>query len=517
MPRVVGDVRDAERVAGAAFDASAHRRSSFHLAAQPLVRRRYAEPVETFATNVMGTVNVLEARAARAAGAAVVVVTSDKCYGPRAGAAVTRRTTRSAATTRTARARLRPSWWPRRTGRVVLRPDVPARSRPRVRATSSAAATGPTTASCRTPSARCRAASRSLSATRDAVRPWQHVLDAARRLSARAPSRLCADAGDVHGEAWNFGRTRRTAGPGRPSSWTLVPQPGARARRWTPEADAGPHEARSALDAARRAARAGLAAAAGLREGVERTVDWYRASLSEARPGRDAALSERSRSRRLRGRPRRERDRASGCRGCGGAPRRVVPGPRRQPLANALRRARRRWTHASRASRSHVSPLRRCHLVQLERDRGARGALRATTSTSRPFSDTLLAPRARRCRRADRGASSSAPSRRVVEVASNDGYLLQYFTGARHPGARDRAGAERRRGRARERGIPTLVRFFGAELASRAARRGRRRRPHRRQQRARARARPQRLRRRRRGAAGRRRRRRLRVPVPAAT
>ena len=33
----------------------------FHLAAQPLVRRSYAEPVETYATNVMGTVNLLEA------------------------------------------------------------------------------------------------------------------------------------------------------------------------------------------------------------------------------------------------------------------------------------------------------------------------------------------------------------------------------------------------------------------------------------------------------------------------
>ncbi|HTT76734.1 MAG TPA: CDP-glucose 4,6-dehydratase [Candidatus Binataceae bacterium] len=52
----------------------------FHLAAQSLVRRSYREPVATFATNVMGTVNVLDA--AREAGSvrALVVVTSDKCY-----------------------------------------------------------------------------------------------------------------------------------------------------------------------------------------------------------------------------------------------------------------------------------------------------------------------------------------------------------------------------------------------------------------------------------------------------
>ncbi len=52
----------------------------FHLAAQALVRRAYAEPHETFETNVMGTVNVLEAARACPSVRAVVVVTSDKCY-----------------------------------------------------------------------------------------------------------------------------------------------------------------------------------------------------------------------------------------------------------------------------------------------------------------------------------------------------------------------------------------------------------------------------------------------------
>jgi CDP-glucose 4,6-dehydratase len=51
-----------------------------HMAAQSLVRRSYDDPVETFATNVLGTVHVLEA--ARGCGElkAIVVVTSDKCY-----------------------------------------------------------------------------------------------------------------------------------------------------------------------------------------------------------------------------------------------------------------------------------------------------------------------------------------------------------------------------------------------------------------------------------------------------
>jgi CDP-glucose 4,6-dehydratase len=52
----------------------------FHLAAQPLVRRSYCEPVTTWATNVMGTVHVLEAARHTPDVHAVVVVTTDKCY-----------------------------------------------------------------------------------------------------------------------------------------------------------------------------------------------------------------------------------------------------------------------------------------------------------------------------------------------------------------------------------------------------------------------------------------------------
>ena len=52
----------------------------FHLAAQPLVRRSYREPVTTWATNVMGTVHVLEAARNTPSVRAAVVVTTDKCY-----------------------------------------------------------------------------------------------------------------------------------------------------------------------------------------------------------------------------------------------------------------------------------------------------------------------------------------------------------------------------------------------------------------------------------------------------
>lgn len=54
-----------------------------HLAAQPIVRQSYVDPLETMATNVMGTAHVLEAVRAAARPMAVVVVSSDKCYDNR--------------------------------------------------------------------------------------------------------------------------------------------------------------------------------------------------------------------------------------------------------------------------------------------------------------------------------------------------------------------------------------------------------------------------------------------------
>ena len=78
LRHVVADVRDKDRLAREL--AAARPSVVFHLAAQPLVRLGYAEPHVTFETNVMGTVNVLEAARACDSVKAVVIVTSDKCY-----------------------------------------------------------------------------------------------------------------------------------------------------------------------------------------------------------------------------------------------------------------------------------------------------------------------------------------------------------------------------------------------------------------------------------------------------
>ncbi|HUB37175.1 MAG TPA: CDP-glucose 4,6-dehydratase [Solirubrobacteraceae bacterium] len=73
------DIRDAAAVAEAVR--ASRPQAIFHLAAQPMVRLSLREPAMTFAVNVMGTVNVLEAVRLHGEGVqAVVVVTSDKCY-----------------------------------------------------------------------------------------------------------------------------------------------------------------------------------------------------------------------------------------------------------------------------------------------------------------------------------------------------------------------------------------------------------------------------------------------------
>ena len=74
-----GDVRDAATLRAAL--ASADPEVVFHLAAQPLVRHSYLDPVETYETNVLGTVNLLDAVRTAGPGVKVVVnVTTDKCY-----------------------------------------------------------------------------------------------------------------------------------------------------------------------------------------------------------------------------------------------------------------------------------------------------------------------------------------------------------------------------------------------------------------------------------------------------
>ncbi len=78
LRHVEGDIRDLAAVTSLVKDFKPN--VVFHLAAQPLVRLSYSLPVETYAVNVMGTVNVLEAVRVTGIECAVVAITTDKCY-----------------------------------------------------------------------------------------------------------------------------------------------------------------------------------------------------------------------------------------------------------------------------------------------------------------------------------------------------------------------------------------------------------------------------------------------------
>lgn len=75
---VIGDVRDLDFLSKTMVESNPD--VIFHLAAQPIVRESYINPVLTYSTNLMGTVNVLEAARSCKNARAIINVTSDKCY-----------------------------------------------------------------------------------------------------------------------------------------------------------------------------------------------------------------------------------------------------------------------------------------------------------------------------------------------------------------------------------------------------------------------------------------------------
>jgi len=78
IDHIIGDIRDFEKLREVITEFKPE--IVFHLAAQPLVRLSYREPRLTYETNMMGTVNLLEAIRQTKSIRAVVNVTSDKCY-----------------------------------------------------------------------------------------------------------------------------------------------------------------------------------------------------------------------------------------------------------------------------------------------------------------------------------------------------------------------------------------------------------------------------------------------------
>ena len=161
------------------------------------------------------------------------------------------------------------------------------------------------------------------------------------------------------------------------------------------------------------------------------------------------------------------------------------------PLADALLRAD-ELASPSRATRSTSPSAPTARSSRSSRRCRPSSCSSTTTPTSRRSPTRCCATPATRRAARSRSAGSGRDSL-VVELASNDGYLLRNFA---EPASRCSASTRRRTGAAAEAaGVPTLQEFFGAELARAAGDRGHARRRDRRQQRAGAHARPERLRR----------------------
>jgi CDP-glucose 4,6-dehydratase len=272
LQHVVADIRDRDRVV--AEVQAAQPSVIFHLAAQALVRRAYAEPHETFETNVMGTVNVLEAARACPSVRAVVVVTSDKCYQNLETGRPFRETdalggrdpySASKGCAELVTAAYRASYFADgaavasvRAGNVIGGGDWAA---DRIVPDCVRALAEGEPILVRNP---------------DAVRPWQHVLEPLSGYLWLAALLLR----DGHGYecAWNFGPTE--AGAVRPVRWVVdrfVEEWGSGS--WTTPADAGrqPHEAHHlSLDSTKAREQLGWSPVWDALTAVRQTASWYR-------------------------------------------------------------------------------------------------------------------------------------------------------------------------------------------------------------------------------------------------
>jgi CDP-glucose 4,6-dehydratase len=278
MHSVIGDIQDVSLLSStmAAFRPEV----VFHFAAQPLVRRSYRDPLGTYATNVMGTANLLEAVRDTSV-RAVVIVTSDKCYEnrewdwsygevDRLGGYDPYSSSKACAELIVSAYRnsfFNPSDYRShgvalasvRAGNVIGGGDW-AEDRLVPDAMRAFAAGSPV-----------------LIRNPRAIRPWQHVLEPLRGYILLAES-LCEN-GPRHGESWNFGPDPSGA---QPVDWVLreLAASWGDGARWELESAAQPHEAQSLkLDCSKAAARLQWRPQLPLRRALEITVDWYRAKL----------------------------------------------------------------------------------------------------------------------------------------------------------------------------------------------------------------------------------------------
>ncbi len=256
----------------------------FHLAAQPLVRLSYDQPAETFAVNVQGTANLLDAVRRAPSVRVVVVITTDKCYENREADYAYREDDRlggrdpysaSKACAELVVASYRDSFFKKdsrvslssaRAGNVIGGGDW-AKDRLLPDCMRALAAGKPVTV--RNPRS---------------VRPWQHVLEPLSGYLTLAARQLVEP--EKFAEAWNFGPAPQDARTTAQIAELAVRGWGS--GRWS-SADAdpsAPHEAGLLkLDSSKARARLSWTPAYGADQAVAKTVAWH---LAAAAPGFDA-------------------------------------------------------------------------------------------------------------------------------------------------------------------------------------------------------------------------------------
>lgn len=255
----------------------------FHLAAQPLVRRSYREPLETWSTNVMGTANVLEACRKINSVRAVVVVTTDKCYENREWPWGYRETDRLGGhdpySASKAGAELVVGSYRRA---FFHAPDAPLLATARA---GNVIGGGDWSEDRLIPDlVRALGAGQSLEIrSPGATRPWQHVLESLSGYLLLGQRLLAgrADGGDCAG-AWNFGPEADgncSVGDVLGRLQTHWPQ-----LRWHLTATPQPHEANLLyLDSAKARSQLGWRPVWSIDQALAATADWYRAWLDDGR------------------------------------------------------------------------------------------------------------------------------------------------------------------------------------------------------------------------------------------
>lgn len=270
MPSIVGDIRRLNVLKGAMRECDPE--IVFHLAAQPLVREAHAAPVDTFATNLMGTVNVLQAMRYCDGIAAGVVFTTDKVY---------ENTETGAGFVESDRLG---GFEPYGASKACAEIAVDAYRASYFAATPIATVRagniiggGDWAADRLVPDAvRAFAAGKPLRIRNpDAVRPWQHALDPARGLLMLA-ERLVAD--ESTPTAWNLGPSDESAATAGALADSLVRIWG-NGSRWIDEADRdAPYEAKLLnLDSTLARDALGWQPAWSLERALNASVEWYQA------------------------------------------------------------------------------------------------------------------------------------------------------------------------------------------------------------------------------------------------